>query len=240
MNVYFVSCRFVFKRIPLLLASPVVMIIFVWCALYVAPVSGPPRPASKFRAYTYIVNRTVEAKFTWKAGYDWKMPQYFELDQKDFDSQIWVEVYKISEESDRSVVLELEHSQKYEFRVRACNIYGCSRSNTPEVQFTTDSTYCIKDGDLLVGKLFYKTNEQNILFLFSCVSYPLKRGTNKRFPDSAEDGNHFRRDTTLHWDRPSRLGVLEIAETEVKAIPSCSLLYVIIHHVINHGTCSLL
>ncbi|XP_078333859.1 low-density lipoprotein receptor-related protein 6-like isoform X2 [Crassostrea virginica] len=99
----------------------------------------PPRPASKFRAYTYIVNRTVEAKFTWKAGYDWKMPQYFELDQKDFDSQIWVEVYKISEESDRSVVLELEHSQKYEFRVRACNMYGCSRSNTPEVQFTTDT-----------------------------------------------------------------------------------------------------
>lgn len=144
MNVYFVSYMFVFKGIPLLLTSPVVMMFFVWCALYVASVSGPPRPAYKFRAFTYIVNRTVEAKFTWKAGYDWKMPQYFELDQKDFDSQIWVEVYKITEESDRSVILQLEHSQKYQFRVRACNIYGCSRSNTPEVQFTTDSTYCIK------------------------------------------------------------------------------------------------
>ena len=176
MNVYFVSCRFVFKRIHLLLASPVVMIIFVWCALYVAPVSGPPRPASKFRAYTYIVNRTVEAKFTWKAGYDWKMPQYFELDQKDFDSQIWVEVYKISEESDRSVVLELEHSQKYEFRVRACNMYGCSRSNTPEVQFTTDSTYCIKDGDLLVGKLFLSlifTKQMNKIFCFFSAVSPI-------------------------------------------------------------------
>lgn len=86
-----------------------------------------------------MVNGTVRAKFTWEAGYGWKIPQYFELDRRDVDSQIWVEVHKIEADSNRSVIIALEHSQEYQFRLRACNTYGCSRSNTPEVKFTTDS-----------------------------------------------------------------------------------------------------
>lgn len=85
-----------------------------------------------------MVNGTVRAKFTWEAGYGWKIPQYFELDRRDVDSQIWVEVHKIEADSNRSVIIALEHSQEYQFRLRACNTYGCSRSNTPEVKFTTD------------------------------------------------------------------------------------------------------
>lgn len=104
-------------------------------------VAGPPRPAYKFKAHNTIVNRTVETTFTWKAAYGWKIPQYFELDQRDSDSQIWVEVYKIAADGERSVTLELEHSQEYHFRIRACNVYGCSRKNTPEVKLTTESTY---------------------------------------------------------------------------------------------------
>lgn len=103
------------------------------------PCLGPPRPAYKFKAFTYMVNGTVTAKFTWEAGYGWKIPQYFELDRKDVDSQIWVEVHKIEANSNRSVTIALEYSQEYQFRLRACNTYGCSRSNTPEVKFTTDS-----------------------------------------------------------------------------------------------------
>ncbi|XP_048730493.1 low-density lipoprotein receptor-related protein 4-like [Ostrea edulis] len=99
----------------------------------------PPRPAYKFKAHNTIVNRTVETTFTWKAAYGWKIPQYFELDQRDSDSQIWVEVYKIAADGERSVTLELEHSQEYHFRIRACNVYGCSRKNTPEVKLTTES-----------------------------------------------------------------------------------------------------
>lgn len=102
-------------------------------------VQCPPRPAYKFKAFTYMVNGTVRAKFTWEAGYGWKIPQYFELDRRDVDSQIWVEVHKIEADSNRSVIIALEHSQEYQFRLRACNTYGCSRSNTPEVKFTTDS-----------------------------------------------------------------------------------------------------
>ncbi|XP_061178609.1 low-density lipoprotein receptor-related protein 6-like [Saccostrea echinata] len=103
----------------------------------------PPRPAYKFRAFSSVVNRTVEATFTWKAGYGWKIPQYFELDQKDVDSEIWIEVYQIAADSDTRVTLQLEHSKEYHFRIRACNKYGCSHSNTPEVKFTTESVAAV-------------------------------------------------------------------------------------------------